>query len=274
MQGIILITGGSGSFGRAFVQEALKTDVKAIRIYSRNEYMQWKMHRDFDDTRLRFMLGDIRDRDRLDACMNGVDAVIHAAALKHLSAGEYNPQEFIKTNSLGSVNVIDMACKHQVKKVLAISTDKAVEPSCLYGATKLTMERLFQDANRWALPVSAFSVLRSGNFYQSSGNVFEIWQEQAKTGVIKLTDAQMKRYFIDIHDVAKLALKCLGIMQGSEIFVPKMKEYSMYTLAKELYPECKIEITGKIDGERLTEPLFTEGEAGRMTELEDCYIVR
>ncbi|MDP2366060.1 MAG: SDR family NAD(P)-dependent oxidoreductase [Ignavibacteria bacterium] len=256
----VLITGGTGSFGQAFIKEALKHDVKAIRIFSRGEYLQWQMQQEFHDDRLRWMVGDVRDRDRLQACMRGVDIVVHAAALKHVSTGQYNPQEVIKTNITGSVNVVDAAAMAGVKKVLGISSDKAVHPSCLYGSTKQIMETLFLEANRWAAPKTVLSILRPGNFLESYGNVFEKWDCQAATGELKLTSEKMRRYFIKTSDVAKLAVKLLDIMQGKEIFGPKMREYAMVELLKERYPGCRIKFIGKGPGEKEREQLFADGE--------------
>lgn len=257
---VILVTGGTGSFGQAFVKQILKYDVKAVRIYSRNEYLQWQMRQTFTDNRIRWMLGDVRDRDRLESCLKGVDYVIHAAALKHLSIGQYNPQEFIKTNVFGSMNLVDIAVKMGVKKILGISSDKAVSPSSLYGSTKQNMEILFMDANRWSLPKTAFSCFRSGNFFESQGNVFELWALQAKQGEITITAEDMYRYFISVADVAKLAINCLGFMQGQEIFIPKMREFSILDLARERYPDCKLKIIGKLQGEKLHERLYGEDE--------------
>ncbi len=272
MHEVILVTGGSGSLGHAFVKEALKTDYRSIRIYSRNEYEQWLMKRDFSDDRLRFMVGDVRDTDRLRACFKGVDWVIHAAALKHVSTGQYNPQEVIKTNILGSVNIVDMAAQCGVKKVLGISSDKAVSPSCLYGSTKQIMETLFMEANRWANPGTKFSCLRSGNFFESRGNVFEIWAEQAKTGTLTLTCENMMRYFIPVEEVAKLCLKLLPIMKGTEVFVPKMQEYKMVDLLTRRYPKVAIKLVGKAEGEKIREAIFTDWE--KPIECDDYYVIR
>ena len=256
----LLITGGTGSLGRAIVEEALKHDPRAIRLVSRNEYLQVNMRRALADSRLRFMIADIRDAERLEAVMQRVDFVIHAAALKHVLTGETNPQEVVKTNVMGSTNIIDVAFKCKVSRVLGVSSDKAVMPVSLYGMTKGVMEKIFIEANRWAAPNTIFSIMRCGNFFESSGNVFEVWDEQAKTGKITLTDEGMWRYFIDIKEAARFALECLTLMAGGETFIPKMKEYSMLELAKANYPGCEIVITGKGDGERLHEPLFAEGE--------------
>ncbi len=268
---VILITGGTGSLGQAITDEALKSNPRSIRIFSRNEYLQVQMRRKFDDSRLRFMVGDVRDRERLEAVMSGVDYVIHAAALKHVLTGETNPQEVVKTNVQGSINVLEVAARCHVARVLGISSDKAVAPVSLYGMTKGVMEKMFTEANRWAAPQTLFACMRSGNFFESSGNVFEVWREQAKAGKITLTDPDMHRYFIDVEVAARFALECLEIMAGGEIFIPRMKEYSMLELAKKMYPECEIVISGKGDGERLHEPLFAEGE--KPEEYGNYYVI-
>ncbi len=267
-----LVTGGSGSFGRAFVREALKHDVKAVRIYSRGEYLQWQMQQELRDERLRYMLGDIRDRERLRACMHGVDVVIHAAALKHVSTGEYNPQEMMRTNVDGSTNVVEIAVQCGVSKVLGISSDKAVNPANLYGTTKQLMEQLFIHANTWAWPGSKLAILRSGNFRDSHGNVFEAWKQQALTGTIELTSEAMRRYYINSADVAKIAWNVIAEMDGREIFVPKMEELWMANLARDRYPHCQIRITGKGEGEKDREQLWREDE--RVKDLGDYYLIR
>ena len=257
---VILVTGGTGSFGQAFTRAILKYDIKALRIYSRNEYLQWQMKQNFTDSRIRWMIGDVRDRDRLKTCLRGVDYVIHAAALKHVSTGEYNPQETIKTNILGSVNIVDIAVEQKVKKVIGISSDKAVNPSCLYGSTKQIMEILFKEANRWSLPSTAFSIVRPGNFLESYGNVLEIWALQARKGEITITAEDMYRYFISVEDVAKKVIQFLEIMRGQEVFIPKMREFSILDLAKAKYPDCKIKVIGKLGGEKLHEHLCSDDE--------------
>lgn len=268
---VILITGGTGSLGQAITDEALKSNPRSIRIFSRNEYLQVNMRRKFNDPRLRFMVGDVRDRERLEAVMSGADYVIHTAALKHVLTGETNPQEVVKTNVQGSTNVLEMAARCGVARVLGISSDKAVAPVSLYGMTKGVMEKMFTEANRWSAPQTLFSLMRSGNFLESSGNVFEVWQEQSKTGKITLTDAGMYRYFIKTECAAQFALECLETMAGGEVFVPKMTEYSMIELAKQRYPQCEIVITGKGDGERLHEPLFADGE--KPEEYGNYYVI-
>ena len=268
---VILITGGTGSFGQAFVKEALKYDVKAIRIYSRNEYLQWQMKQEFKDDRLRWMIGDVRDINRLRQCMPGVDYVVHAAALKHISTGQYNPQEVIKTNVLGAMNIIDLAPQCGVKKLLGISTDKVINPSNIYGASKMVMETVFRESNRWVMPGTMVSCARFGNFIESHGNVFELWAQQSVTGIITLTSEDMMRYFIHTEEAAKFALECLEIMQGNEVFIPKMTEYKILDLAKKNYPNCRIKVIGKYEGERHREPLFAPDE--KVHDMGDYWVI-
>lgn len=256
----VAVTGGTGSFGQAVIKELLKTKVRVIRLISRNEYLQVQMRRVFGNDRLHYKIGDIREKDTLERIFTNADFVIHAAALKHVMTGETNPQEVVKTNVLGSTNVLEVAAKCHVARVLGISSDKAVNPVSLYGMTKGVMEKMFIEANRWAWPATAFSIMRSGNFFNSSGNVFEVWEEQSKTGEIYLTDEGMYRYFIETEKAAKFALFCLEYMTGGEIFIPQMKEYSMIELAKTRYPNCKIRDIGMGNSERLHEPLWAETE--------------
>jgi len=269
---IYLITGGTGSFGKAFTKELLKTDIKAVRIYSRGELEQQKMQQELNDPRLRFMIGDVRDRERLNACSQDVDYVIHAAALKQVPTCEYNPTETIKTNILGSVNVVDCSLLNRVKKVLAISSDKAVHPVNIYGATKLTMERLFLDANRYSLPKTAFSCVRLGNIWGSRGSVLELWEEQSQKGEIEITHKEMSRFWLTQKQVVEFSLMALKIMNGGEIFIPKIEAKMMMDLAKELYPDCKIRITGMRQGERLVERLWSESE--QPIECDGYYVIK
>jgi FlaA1/EpsC-like NDP-sugar epimerase len=268
---IYLITGGAGSFGRAITRELLNLDA-TIRIYDHNEHAQVTMKQDFPDERLRFLIGDIRDKDRLYRAMNGVDYVVHCAALKHVEVCEYDPMESVKTNIIGSMNVVDAAIDNGVKKVLVISTDKAVYPCNIYGATKLAEESLIKNANVYGK--TRFACLRPGNFLQSSGNVFEKWDKQSQDGYCELTDDRMMRYFIDIQKAANLAVKCLQDMSGGEIFIPHMKEFSMLHLLKEKYPGAEIRMIGLREGERLHEPLYTEDEAKKLIDCEDYYVIR
>ena len=263
---IYLITGGTGSLGQAITKELIKIGC-FVRIFSRGEHAQWAMKQEYPS--IDYMIGDVRDKDRLLEAMQGIEAVIHCAALKHVPVCQADASEAIKTNILGSMNVIDCAIKAGVKKVLAVSSDKAVYPVNMYGATKLVEEQLF--INRDVIG-TRFACLRPGNYFESSGNVFELWDEQAKTGTCTLTDQKMYRYFIHIEDAAKFAIKCLRNMYGGEVFIPKMKEYSMIELLKERHPEAQVRLIGKRPGERLHEPLFTDEE--RPEDYGDYYVIK
>jgi UDP-N-acetylglucosamine 4,6-dehydratase/5-epimerase len=200
----------------------------------------------------------VRDKERLSRAMSGVDYVIHTAALKHVPLCQYNPEEAVKTNILGAMNVIDCAIDNKVKKVIAISSDKAVYPVNIYGSTKLAAEHLFKNAGVYG--TTRFACFRPCNFFKSHGNVFELWDEQAKTNLCTLTHEDMWRYYIEIEEAARILLECLDDMKGGEIFIPKCKEYRMLDLLKERYPEIKVKVIGLRQGERLHEPLFSDGE--------------
>jgi UDP-N-acetylglucosamine 4,6-dehydratase len=266
----ILVTGGTGSFGQEFVKQALELKPRSIRIYSRGEELQQRMEREFNDSRLRFMIGDVRDKDRLMAVTRNCDIIVHAAALKQVPTAEYNPTEVIKTNIDGSSNIVDVAIERGIEKVLGVSSDKAVSPINIYGATKLVMERLFLQANQYTQ--TKFSIIRLGNIWGSRGSVIPIWEEQAKTGTIKITEADMIRFWISQEEAVKFGIKCLEKMQGNEIFIPYMKEEKMLNLAWQLYPDCKVEIIGRRPGEKLKEVLFNEGEKPEV--IDGHYVVR
>ena len=267
---VVLLTGGTGSFGQAFVELALKHNPKAIRIFSRGEYLQLEMQQHFNNPILRFLIGDVRDMRRLHRAMDGVDIVVHAAALKQVPTCEYNPIEAIKTNVDGSINVIDAAINRRVDKVLAISSDKAVHPINLYGATKLVMEKLIIQANVYG--DTKFSCLRCGNFWGSRGSVIPLWQKQAEQGEIDITDGDMTRFWIELEDVAQFAIDCLGRMEGGEIFIPKMREEMLTKTAKGIAPDALIKVIGKRAGEKKHEALFAEGEG--YEEFKDYFVIR
>lgn len=265
-----LVTGGTGSFGQAFVREILEHNPASVRIFSRNEYYQWQMRQDFNDDRLRFLIGDVRDRERLRRAMEDVDVVIHAAALKHVPTCEYNPIEAIKTNIDGSINVIDAAIDGGVSKVLAISSDKAVHPLNLYGATKLVEEKLFIYGNVYG--DTMFSCVRFGNFEPSRGSVFELWAAQEKRKeILTVTDTQMTRFYIGVNEAAKFTIKCIEIMEGGEIFIPKMELKSNFDLLEKIAPGVPIKIIGRRKGEKRHEAIFAEGE--QYKEFDDFYII-
>jgi len=235
----ILVTGGAGTLGKVVVKELLKLKPQSVRIYSRNEYQQWEFAADLrqetfgfvDITKARFLIGDIRDKDRLYRAMNGVDYVVHAAAMKHIDICAYNPIEAVQTNIMGSINVIDCAIDNGVKNVIAISSDKAVHPVNLYGASKLVMEKLMVEANVYGK--TKFSLVRFGNIEDASGTVVEKWRKQHKDGVpLTITDKDMTRFWIAQPLAAEYVLGFLTTMEGGEIFVPKCLPDKIYDMCK------------------------------------------
>ena len=259
---VLFITGGTGSLGQEIVAQALNLNPQAIRIFSRGEHSQMLMRARFKDERLRFIIGDIRDYSRLYAVTEGADYLIHTAALKQVETCEYNPQEVLQTNIVGSINVVNVARERKIKHVLGISSDKAVAPLNLYGATKLAMERMFIEANRWAMPVTAFAILRSGNFLTSRGNVMEIWGYQAQIGKpLTVTSERMRRYFIETDKVAKLTLDLVVNMEAGCVYVPKMQEFRVTELLKRHFPDSKIKILhSKSKSNKFREELFAHEE--------------
>jgi len=268
---VILVTGGTGSLGTEFTKQVLKKNPKSIRIYSRGEYLQSEMQRIFNDNRLRFLIGDVRDKERLSRAMNGVDFVVHTAALKRVEVCEYNPMEAHKTNVDGSENVVNCAIDNKVKKVLAISSDKAVHPINVYGVTKQHMEKIILGGNIYGN--TKFSCIRSGNFEVSRGNVFDLWRHQLENeNEITITDIEMSRYWITLEGIAKFVIQSLEIMKGGEIFVPKMSRVELKDILATFNPDVKIKVIGKRPGEKLTELLFNEGE--EPIEYEDYFMVK
>jgi FlaA1/EpsC-like NDP-sugar epimerase len=267
----VLLTGGCGSFGGAFTSHALKQGVKALRIFDNDENGHMKMQETFTDERLRFFIGDVRDRGRLRRAMNDVDIVVHAAALKQVHLCEFNPIEAVRTNIEGSVNVIDTAIDCHVPKVLGISTDKSVHPINLYGATKLVMEKLFIQANVYA--GSKFSCVRYGNFEGSRGSFLPLLYEAAESGkTIKLTHKGMSRFWIELDKVAEFALQCIEMMEGGEVFIPKMSERKVKELIETFAPQAEIKLIGKRKGEKLRELLFNEDE--KPLDAGDYYVIK
>lgn len=268
---VLLVSGGTGSFGQAFIKKALLLNPKAIRIFSRGEYAQAEMRDRFKDDRLRFLIGDIRDKERLNRAMNGVDYVVHSAALKRVEICEYNPSEAHKTNVDGSENVVDAAIDNKVDKVLALSSDKAVHPINVYGVTKQHMEKIILGGNIYG--DTKFSCIRSGNFQISKGNVIELWRRQLEEGKeLEVTDIDMTRYWISLDEITDFALKCLSIMEGGEIFIPKMEQQELKDIINTLQKGARIKIIGKRPGEKLNELLFNEGEIP--IEYDDYYLVK
>lgn len=270
-----LITGGCGSFGQKFVEVILREhNPKSVRIYDHNELAIVEMERKFSDERLRFFVGDVRDRNRLYRAMGGVDIVVHAAALKHVPICEYNPIEAIKTNIEGAVNVVDAAIDNKVERTIAVSTDKAVHPVNLYGATKLVAEKLFVQGNSYAGGRNVkFSCARYGNVVGSSGSVIPLFQEQKKSGEITITDEQMTRFWITLEQGCKFVIQCLENMEGGEIFIPKIPSMKIVDLADVIAPEAQRKIIGVRSGEKLHEILITSEEAMHSREFNDYFVI-
>ncbi|MFO7772806.1 MAG: UDP-N-acetylglucosamine 4,6-dehydratase (inverting) [Dehalococcoidia bacterium] len=273
---VILVTGGTGSFGQKFTEIALKEcNPKTIRIFSRGEFLQQEMHIKFhNDPRLRFFIGDVRDRARVYRAMNGADIVVHAAALKQVPTAEYNPIEAVRTNIDGAVNVIDAAIDNGVDRVLAVSTDKAVHPVNLYGATKLVMERLIAQANVYTGPQKTrFSCVRYGNVVGSRGSVVPLFQQQKKNGTITITDEDMTRFWITLERGVRFVIDCIDRMQGGEVFVPKIPSMKITDLADVIAPGARIEVIGIRPGEKLHEILLTEEESRHSVEFDDYFVI-
>ncbi len=272
----ILITGGTGSFGKKFIEIILsRFKPSRVIVYSRDELKQHEMRMSgFDSRCMRYFIGDVRDLDRLKRAMHGVDIVIHAAALKQVPSCEYNPFEAVKTNINGAQNVVDAAIDCDVNKVVALSTDKAVNPVNLYGATKLCAEKLFVQGNSYSKPMGPFfSCVRYGNVIGSRGSVIPLFMEQKKNGKITITDAQMTRFWLTLVDAVELVLKALAHMQGGEIFVPIIPSMKITDLAEAIAPECKIDTIGIRPGEKLHEVLLTEDEGREAVEYDGMYVI-
>lgn len=269
------MTGGTGSFGDKFTEIVLNNhDPEAIRIFSRGEKKQLDMSEKFKDDRLRFFIGDIRDKERLHRAMSDAEIVVHAAALKQVPACEYNPIEAVRTNIDGAANVIDAAIDNEVGKIMAISTDKAVHPVNLYGATKMTGEKLFVQGNSYAgHEKTKFSCVRYGNVIGSRGSVIPLFLKQKKDGVVTITDEKMTRFWITLEEGVNFVIKCISIMKGGEIFVPKLASMKITDLADAIAPDTKKKIIGIRAGEKIHEILITEDEARHTKELDDFYII-
>ena len=273
----VLITGGTGSLGKSLVEFLLReTKVRRIVIFSRDELKQQHLRIEFqNDPRLRWFLGDVRDLDRLKRAFHGVDYVIHAAALKQVDTGEYNPMEFIKTNVLGSQNVIDASIDAGVKRVVALSTDKASSPINLYGATKLTADKLFVAANNYSFTYgTTFSVVRYGNVMGSRGSVIPFFQEIAAQGKsLPVTDLRMTRFWISIESAVKFVIESLEIMKGGELYVPRIPSMKIVDLANAVAPGGKLEEIGMRPGEKLHEEMISADDSRRTIILENRYVV-
>ena len=275
----ILITGGTGSFGKAFVKYLIKNfkGFKKIIIFSRDELKQFEMSNEINEKKypfIRYFLGDVRDQARFKRSLEGVDYVIHTAALKQVPAAEYNPFEVIKTNINGAQNIVESCLDSNVKKVIALSTDKAVAPLNLYGATKLCSDKLFISANNiLGKRDLSFSVVRYGNVMGSRGSVIPLFLEQKKSGTIKITDSRMTRFNISMEDSIKMVLWSLKNSIGGEVFVPKIPSYNIVDLAKAVAPDCKIKYIGLRPGEKLHEELISTGESYNTIDLQKYYAI-
>ncbi|PWR69598.1 UDP-N-acetylglucosamine 4,6-dehydratase (inverting) [Methanospirillum stamsii] len=271
----ILITGGTGSFGNAFTSRLLNNhNPHSIRIYSRGEYLQWKMQQKFSDNRLRFFIGDVRDKNRLNRALNDVDIVVHAAALKQVPACEYNPIEAVRTNIDGTTNLIDASIDNSVERLMALSTDKAVHPVNLYGATKMVAEKLFIQGNAYSGKNSTrFSCVRYGNVVGSRGSIVPLFDKQKEEGKISITDPRMTRFWLTLDQGAVFVDSCTRIMKGGEIFVPKIASMKITDLAEAMAPGIPHEYIGIRPGEKIHEVLITEDEARHTRDLKGYYII-
>ena len=276
---VILVTGGTGSFGQAFTQAALKLFKPAkLIIFSRDEMKQYEMAQRFDDGKhpcMRYFIGDVRDVDRLEMAMRGVDVVIHAAALKHVPAAEYNPFECIHTNVMGAENVVKAAIRCGVEKVVALSTDKAASPINLYGASKLASDKIFVAANHLSAGQSKFSVVRYGNVIGSRGSVVPLFRKLVAegAGTIPLTDERMTRFWITLPQGVNFVLSSLAMMRGGEIFVPKIPSMKIADVARAMAPDLPVRIVGIRPGEKLHETMITEDDARMTRALPDRYVI-
>ena len=272
----VLITGGTGSFGKAFAKKLIqKYRPKKVIVFSRDELKQYEMAQEFDSSAMRYFIGDVRDKERLKKAFEGVDYVMHAAALKQVPAAEYNPMECIKTNINGAQNVIDAALECGVKKVLALSTDKAAAPINLYGATKLASDKLFIAANNLVgEKETRFAVVRYGNVIGSRGSVVPFFVKLIKEGkrTLPITHPDMTRFLITLEEGVEFVLQSFERMQGGEIFVPKIPSMKIVDLARALCPECELKMVGIRPGEKLHEAMITAND--RCVEFEDHFVIK
>ena len=272
----VLVTGGTGSFGQMLIETILKGEhPRRLIVFSRDELKQHEMQQRFNAPCMRYFLGDVRDAERLRRAMDAVDIVVHTAALKQVPACEYNPFEAVKTNILGAVNVIDAAIDTGVEQVIALSTDKAVNPINLYGATKLCAEKLFVQGNAYVgARRTKFSCARYGNVVASRGSVIPLFQQQKKTGVLTITDKRMTRFWLTLTAGVEFVLQCLDRMQGGEIFIPRIPSMNIMELVEAIAPGCETEVTGIRPGEKIHELLVSSDEARFTLEFPDMYVIQ
>jgi UDP-N-acetylglucosamine 4,6-dehydratase len=275
-QTTVLVTGGTGSFGQQFARVLLRDhNPQKLIVFSRDELKQHEMRvSGFDQPNLRFFLGDVRDVVRLRRAMQGVDVVVHAAALKQVPAAEYNPIEAVMTNIIGGRNVVDAAIDCGVQRVLALSTDKAVNPSNLYGATKLVAEKLFVQANAYSgVGPTRFSCVRYGNVLGSRGSVIPLFLQQRKTGTVTITDPRMTRFWLTLDQGVRFVVQAIERMRGGEVFVPKIPSMAIGTVVEAVAPGCAVKQIGVRPGEKLHECLISEDEARNARELDDMFVI-
>ena len=275
----VLVTGGTGFFGKKFIEVALnKYKSMKLIVFSRDEMKQFDLQQVFPQGEypsIRYYIGDIRDKERLYRAFNGVDIVIHAAALKQIPSCEFNPFEAIQTNIIGTQNIIEVAIDRGVQKVLALSTDKAVNPASLYGASKLCMENLIIQSNFFSqMEKTKLSCVRYGNVMGSWGSVVEVFLKQRETGKITVTDPRMTRFWITLNQGVEFVIDCLERMHGGEVFVPKIPSIRIMDLAEAVSPGCEIEIIGIRPGEKLHELLLSRNETRHASEYDDMYIIK
>ena len=271
----ILITGGTGSFGKKFIKRLIShSSAKKIIIFSRDEQKQFQLQHQLNKKNLRFFLGDIRDKERLNFALKNVDIVVHAAALKHVEIAEYNPFEVVKTNILGTQNVVDCAIANNIEKVISLSTDKASSPLNLYGATKLTADKLMVAANNYkGNTKTIFSVVRYGNVMGSRGSVIPLFLKQKENGIFSITDPKMTRFNITLEESVNFVINSLNYMLGGEIFVPKINSYKILDLAKSISKKTKIQVTGVRPGEKIHEEMISNADAENTIEGKDFFII-
>lgn len=272
----VLVTGATGSFGKRFIKTVLETtDVKRLVIFSRDELKQFEMQQYLTSDRLRYFLGDVRDKERLNRALDGVDIVIHAAAMKQVPASEYNPMEAIKTNIIGAENIVNCCIDQGVERVIALSTDKAANPANLYGATKLCSDKLFVAGNALSgRHRTRFSVVRYGNVIGSRGSVIPFFMKKRAEGVLPITDERMTRFWITLDQGVKFVLDSLERMEGGEIFIPKIPSMGIMDVAQVVAPECSTKIIGIRPGEKLHEIMITEDDAINTAEFNDHYVIQ
>ncbi len=275
----VLITGGTGSFGKKCTEAILKKyKPRKLIIFSRDELKQYEMSQVFSTEKypcIRYFIGDVRDKERLNRAFHGVDYVIHAAALKQVPAAEYNPFEAVKTNIIGAQNIINVAIDQGIKRVIALSTDKAANPINLYGATKLCSDKLFIAGNSYVgQDHTIFSVVRYGNVVGSRGSVIPFFIKKKGTGTLPITDSRMTRFWLTLDQSVNFVLECLDSMVGGELFVPKIPSMNIMDLAKAIAPECKTEIVGIRPGEKLHEVMISSDDARNTVEFENHYIIK